>query len=395
MPERQSADMSQTIPLKDQPGVLILGGGMYGCYLALYYRQAGCHVTLLEREPALFARASYKNQARIHQGYHYPRSVITGLRCVANYERFAAEFGDAVVGSFEKIYAIARRNSHVTASQFHGFCSRVGAPIAVAPQRISRLFDHDLIEEVFSVSERAFDAACLRTLLSERLCEAGVDVRCDVEIERVEPRPSGEVAVRTTDGRTFQAGRVVACLYARVNTLLHNSGLPLLPFKYEIAELALVRPPELLRPLGLTVMDGPFFSIMPFPAENLHSFSHVRYTPHDAWRDDRGVRDPYRAIEAHPRQTHFTHMLKDATRYVPAIATTEFVRPLFEAKALLVVNDRNDGRPILLRRDYGMPGFHVVLGGKIDNIYDICQAIEPDALPQAADEASAFGAPLA
>ena len=32
----------------------------------------------------------------------------------------------------------------------------------------------------------------------------------------------------------------------------------------ELAELALIEPPEELRPFGITVMDGPFFSCMPF-----------------------------------------------------------------------------------------------------------------------------------
>ena len=40
-----------------------------------------------------------------------------------------------------------------------------------------------------------------------------------------------------------------------------------------------------LKNSGITVMDGPFFSVMPFPAKGLHSFSHVRYTPHYEWQD--------------------------------------------------------------------------------------------------------------
>ena len=44
--------------------------------------------------------------------------------------------------------------------------------------------------------------------------------------------------------------------------------------------------PRQLKDFSITVMDGPFFSIMPFPSKNLYTLSHVRYTPHESWIDD-------------------------------------------------------------------------------------------------------------
>jgi hypothetical protein len=54
--------------------------------------------------------------------------------------------------------------------------------------------------------------------------------------------------------------------------------------------MALVEVPEPVRGLGITVMCGPFFSVMPFPPRGLHTLSHVRYTPHEAWSDAAGAR---------------------------------------------------------------------------------------------------------
>jgi glycine/D-amino acid oxidase-like deaminating enzyme len=181
--------------------------------------------------------------------------------------------------------------------------------------------------------------------------------------------------LQLADGRSIETDQAVSCVYSDVNDLLHNSGFDLLPLKHELAELALVRPPAALAAYGITVMDGPFFSVMPFPAEQLHSFSHVRYTPHEAWQDSAGYRGAQQYFDNAQPRTHFPQMLKDAVRYMPVLAQTQYERSLFEMKAILTASERNDGRPILFRRDYGLPGFHVVLGGKIDNIYDIGQAI--------------------
>ena len=56
---------------------VIIGGGFYGAAIAVYLaKQRGLkRITLIEREPTLLARASYNNQARVHNGYHYPRSL--------------------------------------------------------------------------------------------------------------------------------------------------------------------------------------------------------------------------------------------------------------------------------------------------------------------------------
>lgn len=51
---------------------IIIGAGLYGLYSALFCAKRGQHVIVLECDPTPFRRATYINQARVHQGYHYP-----------------------------------------------------------------------------------------------------------------------------------------------------------------------------------------------------------------------------------------------------------------------------------------------------------------------------------
>ena len=53
---------------------IIIGAGLYGLYSALFCAQRGENVIVLEYDDAPFKRATYINQARVHQGYHYPRA---------------------------------------------------------------------------------------------------------------------------------------------------------------------------------------------------------------------------------------------------------------------------------------------------------------------------------
>jgi hypothetical protein len=146
--------------------------------------------------------------------------------------------------------------------------------------------------------------------------------------------------------------------------------------KQEISEIALIRVPPQLEGMGVTVMDGPFFSTMPFPSLGLHSLSHVTYTPHETWNDLDQNRRPPRNPDL-PSKSIF--MLRDAQRYVPALQAARHAGSLFETKTVLVRNEIDDGRPILCRRDYGLKNFSVILGAKIDNIYDVLKALDADA----------------
>lgn len=135
--------------------------------------------------------------------------------------------------------------------------------------------------------------------------------------------------------------------------------------------------PPVLQNIGITVMDGPFFSMMPFPALGLHSLSHVRYTPHMGWKDERGI-DPYQKLDEYSRATRVDRMVKDAGRYVPALLNAKYVNSLFEVKSILMKNEGDDGRPILFEKHPQLPGCYSVLGGKIDNIYDVLMKLEAE-----------------
>lgn len=90
----------------------ILTGG--GVYLVDYYARRGYSVLLAERENILMCRASFNNQARVHNGYHYPRSVLTAQRSRVSFPRFCRDFGGAA--GLSKFYMVSRLQSHITAA---------------------------------------------------------------------------------------------------------------------------------------------------------------------------------------------------------------------------------------------------------------------------------------
>jgi len=376
--------------MADCPHVII-GGGTYGCFVALRLAELfrGDAVLIVEQEADLMLRASYNNQARVHGGYHYPRSLLTALRSRINAPRFIAEFKDAICTDFEQYYAISRRRSNVTASQFAQFCRRVGADLRPAPAHIQRLFDDDLVEAVYGVTEHAFDADRLRECLRRRL--AAMDIRILTGTEAMTVALEGVASdqrlrlelrdVVSGERRELRCRHVYNCTYSRLNEILARSGLETIHLKHEATEIALIELPASLRNLSITVMCGPFFSVMPFPATKTATLSHVSYTPHYEWTDDprNGGYVPH--APSFPLRSRFDRMRRDAARYVPALRECSYVRSLWEVKTILPQSGVNDSRPILFKRDRSAPNLVSLLGSKIDNIFDLEAALPtPNAL---------------
>lgn len=364
---------------------LVIGGGFYGSAIAVYLaQQRGFrNVLLAESEPRLLARASYHNQARVHNGYHYPRSFSTAFRSRVNLPKFVHAWPLAVKRDFTSLYAIARRRSKVTARQFERFCDEIGAKLKRADSALRSLFDPTLIEEVFIAEEYAFDAEVLAQRASRELTDAGVGVRLETRVTALRRSDCGGLVatLRENNGheRSMICRYVFNCCYSGLNQFRGDFHGTRVELKHEITELALMEPPSILKGLGITVMDGPFFSLMPFPARGLHSLSHVRYTPHFSWKDERDI-DPYARLASYERSPRVDRMLRDVARYLPAIVNSTYVESQFEVKTVLLKNEADDGRPILFERHAELPGCYSILGGKIDNIYDIFDKLEAEKL---------------
>ncbi len=71
---------------------IIIGAGLYGLYAARFCGKLGQKVLVLEYDQAPFERATYINQARVHMGYHYPRSLTTAVKSAGYFRRFCRGF---------------------------------------------------------------------------------------------------------------------------------------------------------------------------------------------------------------------------------------------------------------------------------------------------------------
>ena len=370
---------------------IIIGAGLYGLYAALFCGRRGMKVLLLEKESAAFTRATYINQARVHMGYHYPRSLATAIRSAGYFSRFCEDYRFCIHDSFRQIYATSGNFSWTDAAQFKAFCEAAQIPCEeISP---GKYFNAGLCDGAFLTREYTYDARILRDhLLDELSGLPNVTILYNAGITALEKDSQG-ICVSLKDGQSFESGFVLNAAYAGVNEII--SGLfpeDLFAIKYELCEIILCDAGELLKNTGITVMDGPFFSIMPFGLTGLHSLTSVTFTPHAVSYDalpsfpcqEEAARSghicsgsdlgncnncPARPKSAWPYMSHL------ADKYLLPEYQYNYKQSLFSMKPILKSSEIDDSRPTAIRVHSGKNGkepvFLSVLSGKINTVYDL------------------------
>ena len=77
-------------------------------------------------------------------------------------------------------------------------------------------------------------------------------------------KEQNQIHVDFADGSRATADGVVIAAYAGTNALRAAFQLPELPHSFELAEVILGQDGPELKDIGFTVMDRPFWSLMPF-----------------------------------------------------------------------------------------------------------------------------------
>ncbi len=368
---------------------IIIGAGLYGLYAALFCAKKGQHILVLECEDAPFKRATYINQARVHMGYHYPRSLTTAVKSAGYFKRFVEDFGFCIHDRFDQVYATSDKFSWTNAVQFQEFCRAAG--IKCEEVAASKYFNPGMCDGAFLTEEYTYDAKILQRFYEDELARKdNVDILFKARISGIS-RSGESFLVELNDDRVYETPFVLNATYASVNQVIDKTegiSRELFGIKYELCEIILCKPSEALKDIGITVMDGPFFSIMPFGRTGLHSLTAVTFTPHVTSYDEKPSFSCQKGMEQgekkctpeelgncsecpHKPDSAWPYMSHLADKYLRPEYAYSYVRSLYSMKPILKSSEVDDSRPTAIRVMSREPVFLSVLSGKINTVYDL------------------------
>lgn len=362
---------------------IIVGAGLYGLYSAEYCGRRGERVLVLECEAEAFTRATFVNQARVHMGYHYPRSFSTAIKSAGYFERFVKDYRFCILSEFDQVYATSAHFSWTNAEQFKKFCSDAG--IRCDEVGTDKYFNQGMCDGAFLTTEYTYDANILKQYFLNRI-EGYNNVRLlySVNIKNL-VQDGSEYIVVLSDGREFHTPFLLNATYASTNQISQKLSYPAFKIKYELCEIILCNVNESLKNIGITVMDGPFFSIMPFGKTGYHSLTSVTFTPHiisyepvpvfKCQTKSNGYCSPEflgncNLCNQRP-ESAWSYMSGMARKYLKSEYEFEYDHSLFSMKPILKAAEIDDSRPTVIKKFSQSPTYISVLSGKINTVYDL------------------------
>lgn len=368
---------------------IILGAGLYGLYAANFLAKANKkeHILVLEHDPTPFRRATYINQARVHMGYHYPRSFSTAIKSAHYFNRFMEDYEFCVLTKFDQVYATSANFSWTNAEQFRKFSQ--DAHIRCDDVSPEKYFNPGMCDGAFLTEEYTYDASILKEYLLKEISKSdNVEISYNAHIKQIN-QESSHFQLVMEDGTIYETDFLLNATYASTNQITQMLGYESFKIKYELCEIILCHVSEKLKDVGITVMDGPFFSIMPFGKTGYHSLTSVTFTPHMTSYDSvptfkcqsksGGICSPTQLgncndCPAKP-DSAWPYMSNLAKKYLKEEYGFQYSHSLFSMKPILKASEIDDSRPTVIKQFSEKPTFISVLSGKINTVYDLDEVL--------------------
>jgi hypothetical protein len=268
----------------------ILGAGFYGCSLGLAFAEQGHRVEVHETRGRIFEGASGNIPARLHLGFHYPRSRLTRAACQEHSEAFMARYGHLTHGVPTNIYAVAADHSLV---DFDQYVRTLRGEVEFVTIETPAEFGLRNVEGAVLTGERHILTDAARDYFEEKL---GDRIRVNMPPADLLDHPGWDMTIDAT----FCANE--------------SAGVD----RYEPCLVVLLEGPT---DRAVTIMDGPFPSLYPFNEDaGLCSLSSALHTPFSkeikTWSEAVSAMQDATRLEVHQRADR---MIAQMAEFYPAI----------------------------------------------------------------------------
>lgn len=227
--------------------IAVIGGGWYGCHITAALMRAGHDPHLFEIGERLFCGASGANPARLHLGFHYPRSKLTRAACQEQHTAFMRAYGHLTRAIPVNLYAVASDSSHV---DFGNYVQTLRGELEfLTVERPLHDFGLEEVEGAMQTAERHIVIREARDYFAALLAE--------------------RVHLRQAAPDTADWAATIDC------TFCARDGLNI--DRYEPCVTTVLQGPT---DRAVTIMDGPFPSIYPWDEmDGLSSLTSALHTP--------------------------------------------------------------------------------------------------------------------
>ncbi len=323
--------------------VIIIGAGLFGLTSAIILAEKGFKVTVIEKNYDVMLEATLVNQNRIHYGYHYPRSLQTGREALDGLEAFKTYYNDCLFDGFKKYYGIAKNGSHLTSAEFSSFCDTLGIPLEEEwPDK--SLLNHEMLDSCWRVYEPVFDYYTLRLNIMNRIADnRNIRILRNAQVSLIEKFKPRKLRITLNNGYKLEGSFLINATYSGLTDILKLFNEEILKAKYQLLVLPILKMEKSIDPFGITIMDGPFCSLVPRGfSKDEYILSHV---VHSVIQSHLGYHKPdWNSFDGMVEMD----IVKYASQFYPVLENMKLKESWITTKMILPNQEVDDARPTLL-----------------------------------------------
>ncbi len=349
----------QAIPKTNKkPRVAIIGGGVFGTSAAAELSEF-CEVTIFEKNKDIMEEGAYVNCFRHHAGYHYPRSSETVVEIQNTKKDFESVYEKAIIRSYPTYYGIARHGSHFSAKDFLAFCEKHNLSYAKSGLS-SHLLTKSEMELCIQVDEPGYHYETLKKIVKARLAKKkSISLICDATVQKLVLNKDNTKSVLYIKNKKKVEKKfdfVINATYANLNLATTSALFEKSPIRIDLTEVLVIKLP--IDPVSITVIDGPFATLI--PTGNKHEFTlyHVTESILDRYVPADGLIKKRKVIVSNQEA-----IVRESMKYFPILKEAVIVESRIVHRAVQANREHDDSRVVDLI-DHGF-GCWSVLSGKI------------------------------
>lgn len=316
--------------------IAIIGGGWVGCHLASKLKQTH-DVTLFEKNETLFNETSFKNQNRLHLGFHYSRNYKTRQMCKDTFNRFMDDYGFLTKDVPNNLYCVPNTKSLID---------------YVTYLEIFRDFEKETVDNNFkdvegcvNTNERYIDFVGAFEYFNNQLKDVVVNkVILDSELKEL----------------SNQYDLVINSTNNHINHPLCDNSF------YELTISLLYRKTKETSFDALTMVDGEFFSLYPYK-DDLYTLTDVEHTPIKKFNSVSKLNDFIKNINVSLVEKKKLQMEKKVNHYYPDFSLNYEYDGYFLSTKSKIVSTSDERYPVISKDGNIINCFT----GKIQGIYII------------------------
>jgi hypothetical protein len=259
----------------------IIGGGWYGCYIAEYLldKYENVNITIIDENNGLFEGSSYKNQNRLHLGFHYPRCNITRNKCKIYFDEFKSKYNDLICEQENNYYVISNK-SNINFDEFINLYDEEDYNLKENKQFTN------IQKDIVNTNEMYIDFTKVKKYFNEKFKEKFKDKVKFIfnyyvyNLSVYHDNKTNNNCIIVNDELQFY--KVFNCTYNQLNSHLKDSNI-IDNLIYEKCLTLLYKKVGVTEFDCLTIMDGEFSSIYYYNKTDngdlLYTLTNVQHTP--------------------------------------------------------------------------------------------------------------------